>query len=154
RPWCTPATGAGPSRAVGCRRATACTTISTPAGSGGSSTAGRRCRSAPASSPPVPSSGCAGDPVDSDFTNSRPDSANSRPDSANSRPSEDVPAIAVVIVTYNSADVLGDCLRSLAGSRGIDLSAVVVADNASKDDSVAIAEAATDLPIQTVQVGR
>lgn len=84
--------------------------------------------------------------MDRDFDNSR--------DLDSSRPGMDVPAIAVVIVTYNSADVLGDCLRSLTGSQGIDLSAVVVADNASKDDSVAVAEAATDLPIQTVQLGR
>jgi GT2 family glycosyltransferase len=63
------------------------------------------------------------------------------------------PRIAIVIVTYNSADVLGGCLASLA-SRRVKLAAVIVADNASKDDSVAIAEAAVDLPVRTVQVGR
>src|SRR5437762_1621068 len=42
--------------------------------------------------------------------------------------------VAVVIVTHNSADILGDCLRSVAAST-VDVTAVVVADNASKDDS-------------------
>lgn len=63
-------------------------------------------------------------------------------------------SVAVVIVTYNSGDVLEGCLRSLAAQTGVDLSAVVVADNASKDDCVAIAEAATDLPVRVVQMGR
>jgi GT2 family glycosyltransferase len=67
---------------------------------------------------------------------------------------EDV-SVAVVIVTYNSGDVLEGCLRSLAAQTGVDLSAVVVADNASKDDCVAIAEAAAgDLPVRVVQMGR
>jgi GT2 family glycosyltransferase len=61
--------------------------------------------------------------------------------------------IAVVVVTYNSAGILGDCLRSIATST-VDLAAVVVVDNASKDDSVAVAEAAVDLPIQVIQMGR
>jgi N-acetylglucosaminyl-diphospho-decaprenol L-rhamnosyltransferase len=65
-----------------------------------------------------------------------------------------LPRIAAVIVTYNSADVLGDCLASLT-SHGIRLTRVVVADNASTDKSVAIAEAADDhLPIRIVQTGR
>lgn len=62
--------------------------------------------------------------------------------------------VAVVIVTYNSGDVLEGCLRSLAAQTGVDLSSVVVADNASRDDCVAIAEAATDLPVRVVQTGR
>jgi N-acetylglucosaminyl-diphospho-decaprenol L-rhamnosyltransferase len=62
--------------------------------------------------------------------------------------------VAVVIVTFNSSQVLADCLRSLAAQTGVDLSAVVVADNASKDDCVPIAEAATDLPVRVVQLGR
>ena len=63
--------------------------------------------------------------------------------------------IAVVIVTYNSAQVLGDCLRSLVdGAKGVVLTDVVVADNASADDSVAIAERAEDLPVRIVQTGR
>ncbi|WP_214103466.1 glycosyltransferase family 2 protein [Acrocarpospora catenulata] len=55
----------------------------------------------------------------------------------------DIPRVAVVIVTYNSADVLPGCLSSLvAGSEGVDLAEVVVADNASKDGSPRIAEEA------------
>ncbi len=62
--------------------------------------------------------------------------------------------VAVVIVTYNSADVLQGCLDSLpSGAAGVELAAVVVADNASKDDSTALAERA-DLPVTVVQVGR
>ncbi|MFF5210363.1 glycosyltransferase family 2 protein [Streptosporangium sp. NPDC000396] len=65
------------------------------------------------------------------------------------------PRIAIVIVTYNSAEVLEGCLRSLGdGSRGVHLAHVVVADNASKDDSLKITGEVTDLPLQTVQVGR
>jgi N-acetylglucosaminyl-diphospho-decaprenol L-rhamnosyltransferase len=67
---------------------------------------------------------------------------------------DDAARIAVVIVTFNSAGVLRGCLRSLATPDGVHLSAVVVADNASRDDCVAVAEAATDLPIRTVQLGR
>jgi GT2 family glycosyltransferase len=66
---------------------------------------------------------------------------------------EPQPRIGVVIVTYNSARVLGSCLRSLP-SRGVRLTGVVVADNASRDDSVAIAEASTELPICVVRLGR
>lgn len=70
------------------------------------------------------------------------------------RRGDDAAHIAVVIVTFNSADVLEGCLRSLGSQCGVRLSAVVVADNASDDDCVAIAESATDLPIRTVQLGR
>ncbi|MEV0228339.1 glycosyltransferase family 2 protein [Nonomuraea sp. NPDC050786] len=63
--------------------------------------------------------------------------------------------VAVVIVTYNSADVLEGCLRSLAeGARGVELAAVVVADNASADDCEVIAKRVEDLPVSTVQLGR
>ncbi|MEU8173287.1 glycosyltransferase family 2 protein [Microbispora hainanensis] len=63
-----------------------------------------------------------------------------------------IPRVAVVIVTYNSAKFLGDCLDSLAaGARGVDLREVVVADNASGDESVAIAERAG---ATVVRVGR
>jgi GT2 family glycosyltransferase len=62
------------------------------------------------------------------------------------------PRVAVVLVTYNSADVLAGALDSLV-STGIRLDAVVVADNASNDSSVAIAEAAVGLPLRVVQVG-
>ncbi|MFB4272375.1 glycosyltransferase family 2 protein [Nonomuraea sp. GTA35] len=59
---------------------------------------------------------------------------------------------AVVIVTYNSADVLPGCLDSLPrGAEGVELAEVVVADNASRDDSAAIAEKAG---VTVVRVGR
>jgi GT2 family glycosyltransferase len=61
--------------------------------------------------------------------------------------------IAVVIVTYNSADVLKGCLHSLR-SDGVRLEAVVVADNASPDDSLSIAKSMPDLPMLTIQMGR
>lgn len=49
--------------------------------------------------------------------------------------------LAVVIVTYNSGDTLGGLLDSLGqGLAGIARREIVVADNASSDDSVAIAE--------------
>ncbi|MEU6739443.1 glycosyltransferase family 2 protein [Streptosporangium sandarakinum] len=65
------------------------------------------------------------------------------------------PRIAVVVVTYNSAEVLPGCLRSLAeGARGTRLARVVVADNASQDGSLRIAGEAADLPVRTVQLGR
>ncbi|MEU6715915.1 glycosyltransferase family 2 protein [Nonomuraea sp. NPDC046802] len=63
--------------------------------------------------------------------------------------------VAVVIVTYNSADVLEGCLRSLAsGARGVELAAVVVADNASADDCLTVAKRVADLPVITLQLGR
>jgi N-acetylglucosaminyl-diphospho-decaprenol L-rhamnosyltransferase len=62
--------------------------------------------------------------------------------------------VAVVIVTFNSAEVLAGCLSSLIAQTDVDLIAVAVADNASRDDSVAIAESTTDLPIRTVQLSR
>ena len=67
---------------------------------------------------------------------------------------DDSAHVAVVIVTFNSAPVLQGCLRSLTTQSGVHLSAVVVADNDSKDESLAIADAVTGLPIRTVQLGR
>jgi N-acetylglucosaminyl-diphospho-decaprenol L-rhamnosyltransferase len=61
--------------------------------------------------------------------------------------------VAAVIVTYNSADVLGDCLRSLSDQE-VPLAAVVVADNASKDKTCDIAEDFADLPLRVVELGR
>jgi GT2 family glycosyltransferase len=67
----------------------------------------------------------------------------------------DDPRIAIVIVTYNSADVLMGCLRSLTdSSQGVRFTDVVVVDNASRDDSVTIAKNMTDLPIRIVELGR
>jgi N-acetylglucosaminyl-diphospho-decaprenol L-rhamnosyltransferase len=55
-----------------------------------------------------------------------------------------VPAIDVVIVSYNSAGHLRACVEPLAGLQGV---TVIVVDNASSDGSV---EAVADLPVQTV----
>jgi N-acetylglucosaminyl-diphospho-decaprenol L-rhamnosyltransferase len=68
-------------------------------------------------------------------------------------PDADLARVAVVIVSYNSSAVLEACLRSLP-SKGIDLVHVVVADNASTDDSLAIAKSMADLPMLTVEMGR
>lgn len=60
-----------------------------------------------------------------------------------------------MIVTYNSADALGSCLASLpAGLTGVHLTEVVVADNASKDNTCDIAKNATGLPVRVVELGR
>lgn len=61
--------------------------------------------------------------------------------------------IAVVIVTYNSAEVLAGCLAALPeGAKGVELTDVIVVDNASTDDSVRIARNAVGLPIQVVRL--
>ncbi|MET0238120.1 MAG: glycosyltransferase family 2 protein [Kibdelosporangium sp.] len=63
--------------------------------------------------------------------------------------------LAVVIVTYNSADTLGSCLASLPdGLAGVHVTEIVVADNASKDDTCDIAKNANDLPVRLVEIGR
>jgi GT2 family glycosyltransferase len=65
--------------------------------------------------------------------------------------------VAVVLVTYNSADVLDDCLTSLPdGAKGVTLRDVLVVDNNSKDDTVVLAETAANLglPVRVVQLGR
>jgi N-acetylglucosaminyl-diphospho-decaprenol L-rhamnosyltransferase len=63
------------------------------------------------------------------------------------------PKIAIVVVTYNSADVLEGCLRSLPdAAQGVTLTDIVVADNASSDDSVRIALEST-APVRIVHVG-
>jgi N-acetylglucosaminyl-diphospho-decaprenol L-rhamnosyltransferase len=64
--------------------------------------------------------------------------------------------IAVVIVTYNSAAVLPDCLRSLTTLHGVHLSAVAIGDNNSQDDTLHQAEEARaeGLPLTVVQLGR
>jgi GT2 family glycosyltransferase len=62
------------------------------------------------------------------------------------------PQLAVILVTYNSAEVLPAALESLSSTH-VDLRAVVVADNASVDDSVKIAQSADHLPIRIVQNG-
>lgn len=63
------------------------------------------------------------------------------------------PEIAIVVVTYNSADVLDGCLRSLPdAAQGVTLTDIVVADNASTDASVRAAMEST-VPVQVVQLG-
>ena len=64
------------------------------------------------------------------------------------------PRVAVVVVTYNSADVLPQCLESLrdGGADGVELTDVVVVDNASDDASTEIAKATDGLPISVVQL--
>ncbi len=61
--------------------------------------------------------------------------------------------VAAVVVTYNSADVLGDCLASF-GDQKVDLTDIVVVDNASTDKTLAIAADATGLPVRVVDMGR
>lgn len=61
--------------------------------------------------------------------------------------------VAAVIVTYNSDAVIAGCLDSLQ-DQGVDLRAVVVADNNSTDSTLEIVRAAADLPIKCVQLGR
>jgi GT2 family glycosyltransferase/glycosyltransferase involved in cell wall biosynthesis len=61
--------------------------------------------------------------------------------------------VTVVIVTYNSADVIGGCLDSLpAALAGIDHEVVVV-DNASSDATAGIVDA-SPVPVKVVQTGR
>jgi GT2 family glycosyltransferase len=62
--------------------------------------------------------------------------------------------LAVVIVTYNSSSVLGGLLDSLpAGLKGIESYEVVVVDNASMDQSVAIA-LAHPIGVRVIRMGR
>ncbi len=65
-----------------------------------------------------------------------------------------VAKVAVVVITYNSADVLPACLEALrhGGADGVELTDVVVVDNASTDDSTDVAAAAEGLPISVVRL--
>lgn len=57
-----------------------------------------------------------------------------------SRSSRDVPPLCVIVVSYNSGNVLPGLLDSIeAGMEGVGHYEIVVADNSSLDDSVAIA---------------
>jgi N-acetylglucosaminyl-diphospho-decaprenol L-rhamnosyltransferase len=69
-----------------------------------------------------------------------------------SMPDDPLARVAAVIVTYNSEDVLSDCLRSLA-HQDVDLVSVVVVDNASRDKTLALAADAADLPVRVVEMG-
>ncbi len=55
------------------------------------------------------------------------------------------PRVTIVIVTYNSADVLGDCLASIE-LHALDCPAIVV-DNGSTDTSVDVAQAAPSVTV-------
>lgn len=57
------------------------------------------------------------------------------------------PVVSVVIVTYNSRSVVGNCLEALDGGRGADVQAIVV-DNASVDGTAEYVE--TEFPWVTV----
>lgn len=62
--------------------------------------------------------------------------------------------VAVVIVTFNSADVISDCLASLPrGFIGVPQFRVIVADNASSDRTLELVRAA-QVPVEVVQTGR
>lgn len=63
------------------------------------------------------------------------------------------PRVAVVVVTYNSADDLPQFLESLRdGADGVVVTDVVVVDNASADSSTETAKAVDGLPISVVQL--
>ncbi|MFZ2116220.1 MAG: glycosyltransferase family 2 protein [Pseudonocardiaceae bacterium] len=64
-------------------------------------------------------------------------------------------SVSVVIVTYNSSRVLGGCLDSLpAGLQGVDVTEIVVADNASTDHVVSLAEERNIANLRIVRIGR
>ncbi|WP_020668532.1 glycosyltransferase family 2 protein [Amycolatopsis nigrescens] len=63
--------------------------------------------------------------------------------------------VAVVVVTYNSADVLAGCLASLPeGLRGVRLVEVVVGDNASTDGTAGLARRVHGVPVRVLEMGR
>lgn len=65
-----------------------------------------------------------------------------------------VPSVAIVVVTFQSAELVGACLDSVAaGCAGVRLTEVVVVDNASRDGTLDRA-ARGDLPVRAVQLGR
>lgn len=62
--------------------------------------------------------------------------------------------VAVVVITYNSAADVRDCLESIrdGGAAGVQLTDVVVVDNVSQDDTLAIAGATPGLPLRLVRL--
>lgn len=70
----------------------------------------------------------------------------------------DLPRLGVAVVTFNSSDVILDCLESLLASTKVELD-IVVADNASTDETIALLcdwaagrhvhQLAADSPFQT-----
>lgn len=87
----------------------------------------------------------------------RPGGRNVTPERAHAQspvPPATPPRIGIVIITYNSSDVLPDCLASLSsGAQGVELTDVVVVDNASTDDCVRIATEFDDVPVRVVEFG-
>jgi GT2 family glycosyltransferase/lipopolysaccharide/colanic/teichoic acid biosynthesis glycosyltransferase len=65
---------------------------------------------------------------------------------------EDPVTVSIVIVTYNSSRVIGACLDSLAADCAAGLAEVIVVDNASADDSVAVVR--RDYPWAALIAGR
>jgi hypothetical protein len=67
-----------------------------------------------------------------------------------------VPAIAVVIVTYNSAAFIDRCLDSLAaGCRSVELVEVIISDNSAGDHTFARASRhKNNIPLRIVRWGR
>lgn len=65
-----------------------------------------------------------------------------------------LPRVAVVVVTHDSATVLPGCLESLrdGGADGVDLTDVVVVDNASDDDTTELAKSFDAVPVTVVQL--
>ena len=62
--------------------------------------------------------------------------------------------IAVVIVTHNSEDLVAGCLAALLeGAKGVELTDVIVVDNASTDESLRIVKEAWP-PVHIVQLDR
>ena len=55
-----------------------------------------------------------------------------------------MPDLGIVILNWNTRDLLRDCLRSVYGSRGRVTFQVCVVDNASSDDSAAMVK--TEFP--------
>ncbi|MBX3729827.1 MAG: glycosyltransferase family 2 protein [Candidatus Sumerlaeia bacterium] len=62
------------------------------------------------------------------------------------------PKVSAVVLAYNSARFLPVCLDELARSRGVELEVLVV-DNASRDDSAAVAKAHPTAP-RVIEPGR
>jgi len=62
-----------------------------------------------------------------------------------------MPRCSAIIVTYNSANSVGECLRALAGED----CEIVVVDNDSQDDTVALVEAFhAQHPLQLIRISR
>jgi glycosyltransferase involved in cell wall biosynthesis len=79
-----------------------------------------------------------------------------RPDKVNNAPQGDAGVeVSVVIACYNGADTLGEQLESLAAQTWSGDWEVIVADNGSADDSVAVAARYQDvLPLKIIDAGQ